>query len=118
MNPTFIFGALLAASGLLTGFEDLPATQPIIDHASLQSALVRDAMRTAETRYKVTCRSTALGHPQTFLLWTLQWASAECPFLDDPSSGVRVTLRFAKMLDGSVSLRRTRVRPVVFELRG
>ncbi len=110
MNPTFILGGLLAASAPLSGFDEPPKTQPIIDQASLQTPRVRAALRATETRYKATCRDTALGRPQMFLLWTLQWASAECPFVDDPSRGVRVTFRFAQMLDGTVDLRRTRVR--------
>ncbi len=112
MTPSFIIGGLLAASSPVGDFGGLPRAQPIIDRTTLRSASVADALRRAEARHAATCRDVVIGRPEMFLLWTLQWASAECPFVGDPRRGVKVTFRFVQKLDGTVELRRTRVRTI------
>jgi len=114
VNPSFIFFGLLVSSGPLSGFGDLPQARPIVDQTLLHSAPVLEALAAAESDYAAACREAVLEPPLMFFLWTLQSASAICPLVNDPGLGVRVTFRFAQRFDGTVSLRRTRIRTVAF----
>lgn len=118
MNFSFVLAGTLAWStavgGDVGGFGDLPASQHIIDRSVLGSAATSKALRAAETRHAVTCQNLAPGRPEMVFLWTMQWASADCPFVEDPGRGVRVRFRYVQKLNGEVALRRTRVRAAVF----
>lgn len=121
MNGALVLAGALACStgvgGQLGGFGevgDVPVAEHIIDRSVLRSTATANALRAAETRHAVRCRSLAPGRPEMFFLWTMQWAVADCPSIDEPDRGVRVTFRYVQRLNGTVALRGTRVRAAVF----
>lgn len=120
MNPSFVLAGVLAWSssvgGDIGGFGDVgefPRAQRIIDRTVLESAAVSEALRAAEARHAAICLDVVPRRPEVIFLWTMQKATADCPLVDDPGRGVRVTFRYVQKLNGKVALRRTRVRSVV-----